>query len=47
VTLEYADTLNMSGKYVYQITVSDSVGNTDISQGIIYAKDNIDRKCLK
>lgn len=41
--LDPSDTLAMSGKYLYQITISDGNGNTSIpSHGIMIVDKNID-----
>ena len=39
-----ADTIQMAGKYIYQITVKDINGNTSIPQrGYMYITENIDK----
>lgn len=41
-TLEPNDTINLDGKYVYQLTIKDPEGNVDIpDKGIIYISNNI------
>lgn len=48
VSLEPADTVDMFGKFVYQITVRDIDGNIDIPhQGIMNIHNNIDKPFLK
>ena len=42
VKLSAAETVNLSGKYIYQITIKDASGNTEIpKQGIMYITNNI------
>lgn len=42
VALEPEDTLNLDGKYVYQLTIRDADGNVDIpNKGIFYISNNI------
>ncbi len=44
VNLEKNDTLNLSGKYIYQLTVNSDDGAVDIpGQGTIYIQRNIDK----
>ena len=44
VTLDSADTLNISGKYIYQVTIKNSDGTPEIpGQGIIHIHQNIDK----
>lgn len=44
VSLAPNETVNLSGKYVYQITIKDVDGNIDIPyQGIIFIHNNINR----
>ena len=44
VELEPADTLELSGKYVYQISIKDGDGATEIpKQGLMYIIRNIDQ----
>lgn len=48
VSLEPEDTVNLFGKFVYQITIKDIDGNVDIPhQGIINIHNNIDKVFLK
>lgn len=48
VTLLPTDTVNLYGKYIYQITVQDPSGETDIpSQGILGITNNIDKGIIK
>jgi hypothetical protein len=42
-TLTSADTMQLTGKYIYQITILDTYGNIDVRQGIMYISHNIDR----
>lgn len=45
VTLEPDDTVELAGKYIYQITVKDARGESDPPmQGIMYIHNNIDRQ---
>lgn len=47
VTLTSEDTVNLSGKYVYQITIVDSAGRAIIpNQGVMYIHSNINRGLL-
>ena len=47
VTLKSSDTLNMAGKYIYQITLQDVDGDVEIpKQGILMITNNIDKKLL-
>lgn len=42
VDLEPSDTVDLSGKFIYQITVKDQDGEVEIpKQGILYVIDNI------
>ncbi len=44
VTLTPADTVNLSGKYIYQITIKDVSGIVEIpNQGIIMITNNINK----
>ena len=44
VILDPIDTVNLFGKFVYQITIKDADGSVDIpSQGIINIVNNIDK----
>lgn len=48
VTLEPTDTVDLFGKFVYQITIKDIDGNVDIPhQGIINIHNNIDKAFIK
>lgn len=45
--LESKDTVGMSGKYVYQISIQDVSGDVEIpKQGILYVANNIDKSFL-
>jgi len=48
VTLLPSETVNLYGKYIYQITIQDTYGETDIpSQGILGITNNIDKGVIK
>lgn len=48
VSLEPSDTVDLFGKFVYQITIRDIDGNVDIPhQGIINIHNNIDKIFVK
>lgn len=48
VTLLPTETVNLYGKYIYQITIQDMSGETDIpSQGILGITNNIDKGIIK
>lgn len=48
VTLDATDTVEMAGKYIYQITVKDVTGEVDIpNQGIIHIIRNINKAYAK
>lgn len=48
VSLTPADTVDLFGKFVYQITLKDVEGNTDIPfQGIMQIHNNIDKAFTK
>lgn len=48
ISLEPADTADLFGKFVYQITIRDIDGNVDIPhQGIINIHNNIDKIFVK
>jgi len=48
VSLEPTDTVDLFGKFVYQITIRDIEGNIDIPhQGIINIHNNIDKAFIK
>ena len=47
ITLSSADTLNLYGKYIYQITLKSSFGDVQIpNQGIMFIAHNIDKGYL-
>ena len=44
VTLEPRETMDLYGKYIYQIQIKDVSGNVEIpKQGILYITNNINR----
>lgn len=48
VTLEPLETVGLCGKYIYQITITDIDGSTDIpKQGILRIADNIDKNIIR
>ncbi len=48
VDLISSDTLEMCGKYIYQITIKDGSNNTEIpKQGLMYITNNIDKNFLR
>lgn len=48
VTLLPAETVNLFGKYIYQISIRDLSGETEIpSQGILCITNNIDKSFIK
>lgn len=48
VTLASKDTVDLSGKYIYQITLQDIDGDVEIpKQGILMITNNIDKKLLR
>ena len=48
VTLSPADTLGLYGKFIYQISVQDAEGETEIpKQGILYITNNINKSFLE
>lgn len=48
VELEPSDTLELFGKYIYQITIRDAKDNVDIpQQGIIFIHNNINKPFLR
>lgn len=48
VELKPSDTLELFGKYIYQITIKDADNNADIpKQGIIYIHNNINKSFLR
>lgn len=45
VTLEASDTIDLCGKFIYQISIKDASGVMEIpKQGIIYITNNIDKE---
>lgn len=45
ITLLPSDTVNLYGKYVYQVSIKDAVGKVEIpSQGIMYIQNNINKR---
>ena len=47
ITLSSSDTLALYGKYIYQITLKDSLGSAEIpNQGIMFIAHNIDQGYL-
>lgn len=47
VNLDYSDTANLYGKYVYQLTIKDGIREAHIpGQGIIFIAHNIDQAFL-
>lgn len=47
VTLEPTETVDLSGKYVYQITIRDIDGDVEIpKQGILYITNNINKSFI-
>ena len=48
VTLESSESVNLFGKYIYQITIQDRAGEVEIpSQGIMYITNNIDKGIIR
>ncbi len=47
VLLEPSDTVDLFGKFVYQITIKDIDGNTDLQQGLIYIHNNINKDFIR
>ena len=48
VTLFPSETVNLYGKYIYQITIKDLSGETEIpSQGILGITNNIDKNIIR
>lgn len=48
VSLDPDDTIDLAGKFVYQITLRDADGNIDIPhQGVITIHNNIDKAFIK
>lgn len=46
VSLSPSDTVSMSGKYLYQLTIKDAKGNITAPRGIMRVYKNIDRDFL-
>lgn len=47
VTLHPAETVNLYGKYIYQISICDVYGDIEIpSQGVLFITNNIDRSFI-
>lgn len=47
ILLDAEDTIDLFGKYVYQITVKDSDARADIRQGILMVHKNVDKTFLQ
>lgn len=48
ITLEPKDTVNLYGKYIYQIQIKDIDGAVEIpKQGLLYITNNIDKKVIQ
>ncbi len=48
VELEASDTVDLEGKYIYQITIQADSGDVEIpDQGIMYITNNIDRDSIR
>lgn len=48
VTLEPEDTVDLFGKYIYQITIRDINGDAEIpKQGILYITNNINKSFIR
>lgn len=48
VTLEPTETVNLSGKYIYQIQIKDMDGDVEIpKQGILYIANNINKSFIR
>ncbi len=48
VTLNPSDTLNLVGKYIYQITIRESSGSIEIpNQGLIHIANNINKSFIR
>lgn len=47
VVLTSSDTVDLCGKYIYQITIIDNKGNTALRQGVLQIHGNINRKLLR
>lgn len=46
VQLSSADTIDLCGKYVYQITIKDEENNTAIQHGLLFITSNINKSFL-
>lgn len=47
VTLDPEDTVDLAGKYIYQITIKDADGDVEIpKQGIMYITNNINKSYI-
>jgi len=47
VTLTADDTINLDGKYIYQLSIRDTQGNIEIpNQGILYIYKNINKSFI-
>lgn len=48
VTLEPAETVDLAGKYIYQIQIKDIDGDVEIpKQGLLYITNNIDKSFIR
>lgn len=48
VTLEPTETVDLSGKYIYQISIKDIDGDVEIpKQGILYITNNINKNFIR
>ena len=48
VTLDPLDTVDLCGKYIYQITIKDINGNIEIpKQGILFITNNINKSFIR
>lgn len=48
VTLDPLDTVDLCGKYIYQITIKDINGNIEIpKQGILFIINNINKSFIR
>lgn len=47
IELHSSDTVNISGKYIYQISIKDSVGRLSVpNQGVLYIAENINKSFI-
>lgn len=46
VVLSPTDTLNLSGKYIYQLTIKDPLGNIAAPRGLMYIAENVDKSFI-